>query len=1746
MLNRPSITVNKWVVVLTGALLALVAILVLSSPAQNGIFAHDPEPADHNADEHIHYTENDMGPVRSFTSMDPEGAGIEWNVRGVDAADFEISSAGVLTFRESPDYENPTDRGLNLNPGDGADQDDDFADTGEFAPDDNNYQITVSATEMRGPNAPLPAKRTDIALTVIVGNADDTGEVTLQWLQPEVDTSIMATVTDPDGGITVIDWRWYTSKVADPEVRIDFHWNEVARTLVTTEANSATSSYIPQGDTVKADDDEAVDEGKHLRVRVDYTDAEGTGKFKYGESMNPVRAEVSPGANASPDFEDDTDTRTVPESTAVGDPVGSPVTATDTDNDTVTYELIAVASPNDGDDEFFDIDQASGQITVAQELDYDAVGDRTAAAMAGEYKVIVRATDPSGLADNITVTITAENVNEDPIVTGRAELSVNEGTTDADDNLVYTSLPDAPGITESPDPTNQKNEYVYEDPDHFDSIARWHLEGDDAGAFDHSGRFEPRYLQFKEAPDYENPTDMNNDNVYKVTLVATDTDPLRIGAGIGKVNVWVTVNNAEEMGKVLFTAGETAYLDQMLVAEVQDPDDKGGGLGEPYQGVHIVNWQWSRSTNDSGTPPFEDIVGATTNRYTPKDMDRGYYLRATARYTDPLSDPDVSDTVADERISTTGTPPSLRIEMATTDNAVRVAPGPESEPTFIGVDSGGTVTRNVAEDTMAGGNVGAPVAAMAATTDETLTYTLEGSDEKYFNVDDMGQITVGGDDTSTQDVIEPGADPEFDYDDPDKRNMFRVTVKVAVTGGATNQNARVNVDIIVTDVNDLPVVTGEPAVGYAEIDADDAPNTADVATYAGTDPEGDTISWDLRGADAALFTIGGGVLKFKAAPDYENPRDVMGTNTATPDADASQNTYSVVVRAIASRDSGNTGPAETVDTPVTVTVTDVDEDGEVLISLLQPEVGIEIMASLTDPDGSSGAGLPVTDTAITDAVWTWSVSEVVQGSLDIDNDDHWGAAPGAGYDTNSYIPDGANLDDNLDDNDIPIDEDKYLRVTASYTDREGATKMARAMSAYPVQAWGLGEKNQSPDFEGDKVELNVAETAEVGDDVPGPVVATVVAPSSTDILTYGLRAFVADDDLGSTGVTTPEDAAADVAAFDIDKATGQITVAQKLDFESRGAVGNRDGKYVVVATVTDPSNLGDSIVVVITAEDMNEDPVLSGRPELTIEEIDSSDEDAADPDFEGNPAPVGQTSAVATVNVYNVVDEDRRAATEEWSLEGEDAGEFQLIGTVGRTLVFRNQPDYESPADANGDNVYKVTVVTFDGDGGRGEYDVCIAVMNINEAGKITLFDEDDVELVQPRAYGAITAKLTDPDGGVTGLMWQWSRAQVDPPTTLDGRTEIDNATSGTYMATNEDTSFFLHVAATYMDAKNDATVDNTARTSVVTAAHAVLEVLDEKQPPEFPQDAIEVQVAENSPSTTYVGKAIVKAVDLDVGTILTYTLEGEDAALFALRALPVLDDEGNAVNDGQGNPMMVNTRQIVVAQPLPNDEDAPDMWDKVDLNYEDDDANTYTVELKASDGALDDTITVTITVTDRNEAPSTPMEASGAPATPDANNAPEFAAAETGMRSVAENTATDMPIGDPVAAMDDDAGDTLTYELGGTDMASFTIDSATGQIMVGADPLDFETPVDADTDNAYEVTVTASDGNTADDATIAVTITVTDLAEGSELSPYDTDNSGKIEGPEVIQAVKDYFADTITGPQVIEVVKLYFAGRSN
>ena len=148
-------------------------------------------------------------------------------------------------------------------------------------------------------------------------------------------------------------------------------------------------------------------------------------------------------------------------------------------------------------------------------------------------------------------------------------------------------------------------------------------------------------------------------------------------------------------------------------------------------------------------------------------------------------------------------------------------------------------------------------------------------------------------------------------------------------------------------------------------------------------------------------------------------------------------------------------------------------------------------------------------------------------------------------------------------------------------------------------------------------------------------------------------------------------------------------------------------------------------------------------------------------------------------------------------------------------------------------------------------------------------------------------------------------------------------------------------------------------------------------------------------------------------------------------------------------------------------------------LDYET--KNTYSVTVTVSDGNLTNTIRVTIDVTDVNEVPTTDDPVPPEDTTPE-NSAPVFIEGNSTTRSVTENTASGTNIGTAISATDVD-GDTLTYSLGGTDAAVFSIVSTTGQLQTKA-ALDYETK------SSYSVTVTVSDGNGGSDS-IPVTIDV-------------------------------------------------------
>ena len=84
------------------------------------------------------------------------------------------------------------------------------------------------------------------------------------------------------------------------------------------------------------------------------------------------------------------------------------------------------------------------------------------------------------------------------------------------------------------------------------------------------------------------------------------------------------------------------------------------------------------------------------------------------------------------------------------------------------------------------------------------------------------------------------------------------------------------------------------------------------------------------------------------------------------------------------------------------------------------------------------------------------------------------------------------------------------------------------------------------------------------------------------------------------------------------------------------------------------------------------------------------------------------------------------------------------------------------------------------------------------------------------------------------------------------------------------------------------------------------------------------------------------------------------------------------------------------------------------------------------------------------------------------------------------------------VTAMDDDAGDDLRYAItGGADQALFTIGATSGLLTISTSR-DHENPTDADSNNVYLVTVTATGGTGARALTTdqAITLTVNDVIE--------------------------------------------------
>ena len=230
---------------------------------------------------------------------------------------------------------------------------------------------------------------------------------------------------------------------------------------------------------------------------------------------------------------------------------------------------------------------------------------------------------------------------------------------------------------------------------------------------------------------------------YSVTVTADDSN-----GGTADKAVTITLTNVDEDGTVTLSTYQPAAR-VAVTATLTDPDGVVAGT---------TSWQWARSNTQSGT--YTDISGATSASYTPVDGDVTYYLKATASYEDGED---------------TG-----KTAEAITTSAVQA--GTNRAPTF---NDGLTTTREVAEKTAASQPVGDPVEATDLD-DDTLTYSLEGTDANSFHI------------VSTSGQIQTKSGVNYDYE---TKPSYSATVRVVDDNQVTDT---IDVTINVTDINESP------------------------------------------------------------------------------------------------------------------------------------------------------------------------------------------------------------------------------------------------------------------------------------------------------------------------------------------------------------------------------------------------------------------------------------------------------------------------------------------------------------------------------------------------------------------------------------------------------------------------------------------------------------------------------------------------------------------------------------------------------------------------------------------------------------------------------------------------------------------------------------------------------------------------------------------------------------------------------
>ena len=1430
----------------------------------------------------------------------------------------------------------------------------------------------------------------------------------------------------------------------------------------------------------------------------------------------------------------------------------------------------------------------------------------------------------------------------------------------------------------------------------------WTLGGADAASF----KIENGVLEFKSAPNYE-----SGKIAYNVTVrmssggehgVDLGTNDRQSGNDVTEIEVTVNVINVNEDGSVVLyprqpqigstlraylgdldgsASGESwqwassnsmsgpftdipalstdsAYrpttddLGKYLRATVKYVDAAGGTSDDPNEAMVVSTLKVREDTvtsNDAPKFPDQSTLGietpatgpirTTTERFVVENSPAGTKVGAPVTAIDDAHRLDeLSYSLSDGETDGVGAAANFRIDVET--GQITVAPG-------ASLNAETTPTYNVKVTAIDGDEDSASINVTIRVLDQNEGPTIRST---YPVGVPTGTGHSDGDRVAT----------EMSHPEVDRRSSEHQAVR----------NTLRDADDTTTNIGERDALKIDTDLdnGIEDIDGTD---THDAAVYYASDQDGGTetaeLAWSLEGDDGWLFYItdhaadhsdtfatgfDAATLSFKTKaqlaathptspvladypnfPDFENARDKNMDNV-----------YEVTL-VVTDQNSGLRA-----EFPVTVKVINSGEDnepGKVRILNRQPEIGVELVAELTDAD-----------TPITRVNWQWyravaaSTGQGVECTprdpfnanatpyhgfrYFLDPQDPvantvWKAISGAkGTGTTAkYTPDykGEGATRTVDpastatseivdwtDGDIAVTETtdtsarpqtvtyseweapKCLRVAFTYedavdrtfqktdTDDDGVNQILEGAfvgSENSVKRHDL--ENNKPEFQGAAADggpdgttvLTYTVTkdeepeARTSPDIPALAFSTTIevlpavdiADPDTNVDTDDQEDDRASNDtgLGNDRLTyslSGPDAKYFVIVGSVDHptdydsttaGTNDITTPGQLSFK-RGTKLNYDrpdGKrvYRVTITATDPS--GDkgssSVDVIVNITDVNEEPEWLNPKGNGIKV--RHEENGTAPVFSfkamnpetPNPGP-GTSYSLVTAEVTGA---DAPTGTDAIGIaDVADSGQFSINELTG-ALSFKSPPNYEKPADvaaggAANDNEYQVAVMAVAAD--RGDPGVAITtvyrkitviVTNVNEA---PVFSDESFTLRIRENIDDLHKEPTQE----RGPLYLLNRGVGIPGTNLPAAPNLD---VGTPVRAGDDDStgeFAITTPADVRDRVDGLTYELMGSADALetfTIVPATGQILSQKKLDHEKTSSYKVTVKATDPWKAY--DTIALTIDVtneeeqpipkrliisgtnsysheensedDLGE---YTVSATGGASASPRwTLEGADAEYFDVAPKTGAKVMLKFKT------------APDYDAEADADGD----NVYEVTLKVtdpSDSTVVDDLSVKVNVTDVDEL-----------GVPDVNDPPAFPSTERGARDIAENTAAGMDIGAPVAATDADAGDTLTYTLGGADAASFNINSGTGQLMTKA-ALDYESKT------SYTVTVMASDGKESD--TITVTITVTDVSE--DVKPGDSNNDGKVDKSEVIAAFRAYVANPSDKAGMIAIFRQYVA----